>query len=165
MESFGFNVDFALVADVLTISENQVIGDRSFGFALALVSEMARCYEDGLSEQGIFAVYKHFHGHGSTVEGSHVGYTYIDKTLDRLLEEDIVPFRDAVDNGVDFIMVWHISMPNATEGKNIPVSLSEYFITELLRKDLCFDGIVITDALGMGAISQNYKSGEASAGY
>lgn len=162
LETLRFNVDFSPVADVLTNSANQVIGDRSLGSDLTLVSEMARFYEKGLNEHGIFAVYKHFSGHGSTIEDSHEGYAHIDKTKDQLLEEDIVPFRDAIDNGADFIMVGHISMPDATEGKNIPASLLEYFVTELRRESLVFDGVVITDALGMGAISQNYTSGKAS---
>lgn len=160
LSRLGFNLDFAPVADVLSNPENTVVKKRSFGSDPNLVSEMVRSELKGLSENGIYGCPKHFPGHGGTAADSHNGYAYSNRTWEELLENDLIPFTDAVEDEVRFIMVGHISLPNVTE-EDLPASLSKEVITGKLRQELGYDGIVITDALGMGAISNTYSSAEA----
>lgn len=161
LEELGFNVDFAPDADVITNARNRVIGDRSFGTDPNLVADMAWAFSEGLHDQRILACYKHFPGHGGTVEDSHSDYAYSYKTLDELREAELVPFQTGCEKGVDFIMVAHISVPNVTGG-DIPASLSEVLVTEVLREEMGYQGIIITDALNMGAISEHYDSAQAA---
>ncbi len=161
LELFGFNMDFAPVADVLTNPDNEVIGNRSFGEDPDLVSECADAYADALRENGIIPVYKHFPGHGDTIADSHLQGVSIPEDYETLLKREWLPFRDGIDQGIECIMAGHISAPNVT-GDEIPATLSEKLITGVLRGDLGFDGIVITDALQMKAISENYSAGDAA---
>lgn len=161
LEELGFNVDFAPDADVITNAKNRVIGDRSFGTDPDTVAEMAWAYSEGLHDRKILACYKHFPGHGGTVEDSHSDYAYSYKTLDELRAAELVPFQMGCDKGVDFIMAAHISVPNVTGG-DVPACLSEVFITEVLRTEMEYGGIIITDSLSMGAICEHYDSGEAA---
>lgn len=157
----GFNVDFAPDADVITNDSNQVIGDRSFGSDPNVVADMAWAYSEGLHQHGILACYKHFPGHGGTVEDSHKGYAYSYKTIDELKEIELVPFQSGCDKGIDFIMVSHVSTPNVT-GSDIPATLSRELVTDLLRDEMAFQGIIITDALNMGAVSEHYSPQDAA---
>lgn len=161
LSDLGFNVDFAPDADVLTNAENRVIGDRSFGTDPDMVADMAWAYREGLHDNGILACYKHFPGHGGTVEDSHGGYAYSYKTLEELQVVELVPFRVGCERGIDFIMVSHISVPEVT-GSDVPASLSEVLVTDVLRNEMGYRGIIITDSLGMGAVSNHYGSGEAA---
>ena len=161
LADLGFNADFAPVADVLTDPYNTVIGPRSFGSDPYLVAEMASAAGQGLESQGVYAVYKHFPGHGNTAQDSHEGSAYTDKTLEELRACELIPFQAAVDNGASFIMTGHISLPQVTEA-DLPASLSYEITTELLREEMGFDGIVVTDALNMGAVADLYSSGEAA---
>lgn len=161
LEALGFNVDFAPCADVITNTRNRVIGDRSFGTDPDTVAEMAWAYSEGLHDRNILACYKHFPGHGGTVEDSHSDYAYSYKTLDELRTAELVPFQTGSDRGVDFIMAAHISAPNVT-GSDVPASLSKVFITEVLRTEMGYQGIIITDSLSMGAVCGHYDSGEAA---
>lgn len=161
LSDLGFNVDFAPVADALTNPDNTIVKSRSFGADISEVSDMSVAVAEGLGTKGIKATYKHFPGHGATAGDTHLGAAYTTKSLDELKEEDLVPFKNAVDNGAEFIMVSHISVPNIT-GHDTPASLSEKMISDILRGDLGYNGIVITDALEMGAISQKYTSDEAA---
>ena len=156
----GFNVDFAPDADVLTNSANSVIGDRSFGTEPDYVAECAVSYSDGLHEEGVLSTFKHFPGHGATADDTHQGFAYTNKTLTELKENELIPFMKAQDEGVDFIMISHISVPNIL-GDNTPCTLSEYMISEVLRGDLGYQGIVITDAMNMGAITSAYSNNQA----
>ena len=106
-------------------------------------------------------MYKHFPGHGGTTADSHEGYAYVDDTLEELEKGAFVPFQDGIDNGIQVIMVSHISCPNVT-GDNTPATLSKTMITDILREKMGFDGMVITDALNMGAITAQYSSSEAA---
>lgn len=157
----GFNVNFAPDADVITNNVNQVIGDRSFGSDPNVVAEMAWAYSEGLYEHGILACYKHFPGHGGTVEDSHNGYAYTYKTLDELREVELVPFWSGCEKGVDFIMVSHVSAPNVT-GRDIPATLSRELVTDLLRNEMSYQGIIITDSMNMGAVSEHYSPQDAA---
>jgi len=161
LNNLGFNVDFAPVADVITHPENTVIGDRSFGTDADIVTEYAMAYSDGLHANRILSTLKHFPGHGATKADSHEGYAYSDKTYEELLQAELLPFAAAKDHGVDMIMVAHISLPNVI-GDATPCSLSHRMITEVLRNDLQYEGLIITDALNMGAISKNFTPGEAA---
>ncbi len=161
LSELGFNMDFAPVADVLSNPSNQVIGNRSFGSDPELVGQMVCAASQGLRAQGIVPVIKHFPGHGATEADSHAGYAYTDKTLDALLDCELIPFHDAIENGIEVIMVGHISTPNVTDN-HLPATLSYALLTVFLREQLGFDGIIITDAMGMGAITQTFSSGEAA---
>ncbi len=161
LKEYGFNIDFAPDADVITEEENKVIGDRSFGTDPEVVAEMSCEYLDGLHEAGIFGCPKHYPGHGGTKEDSHDGKAVSERSWSDMEEAEIVPFKALVDKGVSFIMVSHISAPEVT-GDEIPASMSGILITEKLRGDLGYSGIVVTDAMGMGAISDSYDSKTAA---
>lgn len=161
LSELGFTLDFAPVADVLTNPENQVIGRRSFGSDPDLVADFAMAEAKGLEESGVWAVLKHYPGHGATLGDSHQGYAYTDKTLDELMEAELVPFQKGIQEGIRFIMAGHISVPSVI-GEEVPCSLSSYMITDVLREKMGYDGIVVTDAMNMGAVCQRYDSAEAA---
>lgn len=161
LNTYGFNVDFAPVADVLTNSENQLLQARSFGTDAALVSEMNQAFIKGLNENEVYGCLKHFPGHGGTSGDTHAGYAYTDRTLEEIKAEELVPFQEGIDNGISFVMVAHIAATNIT-GNEIPASLSREIITELLREQMGYDGIVITDAMNMRAIVDEYSSASAA---
>ncbi|MDE7059385.1 MAG: glycoside hydrolase family 3 protein [Lachnospiraceae bacterium] len=161
LSELGFNLDFAPDADVLTNPQNEVVKKRSFGSDAELVSRMSMAVVKGLEEHGIYATLKHYPGHGATLSDSHKGYAYTDKTLEELMEEELIPFKEGISEDIHFIMVAHISVPEITKD-TVPCSLSPYMVTDVLREQLGYQGIVITDAMNMGAISQEYNSKEAS---
>ena len=157
----GFNVDFAPVADIVTNPNNTEIGDRSFSSDPAVASDMVAAMTRGLQEGGVLACLKHFPGHGSTEADSHLGTSVTDRTLDELREAELLPFRAGIEAGAGMIMVSHMSAPAVT-GDNTPCDLSPAVVTDLLRTELGYDGVVITDAHNMGAITANYTPGEAA---
>ncbi|MFR2745517.1 MAG: glycoside hydrolase family 3 protein [Roseburia hominis] len=161
LAALGFNVDFAPVADVLTNPDNQVIGQRSFGSDAQTVAGMVTSELQGLSAAGVYGTVKHFPGHGGTSGDSHDGAVSTDKTLEELMAEELVPFQSAVDGGVNFVMVGHISAPNVT-GDNAPATLSKVLITDVLRGQMGYNGIVITDAMNMEAVAGFYNSDKAA---
>ena len=153
---FNINMDFAPVLDIYSNSENTVIGDRSFGNNPDLVTNMALSFSKGLESTDIIPVYKHFPGHGDTYEDSHQELAIIDKTKEELYELELIPFIEAINNGANVIMVGHLALPNIT-GNYIPASLSKEIINDLLREELGFKGIVVTDALNMKALTNEYS--------
>ena len=161
LKELGFNIDFAPNADVITNSGNTVIGNRSFGEDPQLVADMTSQVVKGLQDNGVSACLKHFPGHGGTVEESHEGRAYTDKTLEEMEEKELVPFKEGIKAAPDFIMAGHISIPKSL-GDNTPASLSEKVLTGLLRDQYGYDGIIITDALNMKAVSGVYSPAEAS---
>lgn len=161
MKNLNFNVDFAPVADVFSNPANTVIGDRSFGSDAELVSQMVPMEVQGLQDAGVLATLKHFPGHGDTAEDSHSGYASSYKSLEELEACEFQPFWAGIASNVSFIMMGHISLPNILNSQ-LPASLSYDMVTGILRQKLQFNGIIITDALNMGAISANYSSGEAA---
>lgn len=161
LKDLGFNMDAAPDTDVLTNPQNEVVKYRSFGSDPQLVAEMAEAELKGLNEEGIIGMYKHFPGHGGTTADSHEGYVYVDDTLEELENGAFVPFKDGIANDIRVIMVSHIAAPNVT-GDNTPATLSKKLTTDILREDLGFDGMVITDALDMGAITEQYGSANAA---
>lgn len=161
LSDLGFNVDFAPVADVLTDPANEVVRSRSFGSDPSLVSDMASAVSRGLREKNVCSTFKHFPGHGATEGDTHAGYAYTLKSLEELEDSELIPFQQGIDEDVDLIMVGHISLPNII-GDDTPASLSYKMITEILRERMGYDGLVITDALNMGAVSQTYSSADAA---
>lgn len=161
LSDLGFNLDFAPVADVLTNPNNELMRKRSFGSNPNLVTNMTSAFTQGLQSSNIFATYKHFPGHGSTKEDSHKGITISDLNEKELEHVDLKPFKDASEIGVQFIMVSHVSYPKIT-GDNTPASMSEKIVTGLARKKLKYDGVLISDSMGMGAITNSFSSGQAA---
>lgn len=160
LQDLGFNLDFAPDADVRTNDADVAIGKRSFGSDPQQVSELAKAYSDGLHEHGVMSTFKHFPGHGAVAQDTHDGFAYTQKSYDELMQSEWVPFQKAGDYGIDVVMVGHISLPSVT-GDDTPASLSEKMVREILRTDLGYDGLIVTDALNMGAITQKYSSSEA----
>lgn len=163
LSRFQVNVDFAPVADVFSNPANTVIRRRAFGSDPQQVADMVVQEVRGLKEKHMQATLKHFPGHGDTEEDSHSGWAYSYKTLDELRSCELIPFQAGIDAGAEFVMTGHISLPKVL-GDHTPASMSHKMITEVLRDEMGFDGIVITDALNMGAISQNYSPQEAATG-
>ncbi len=161
LSALGFNLDFAPDADVLTNPENTVVKKRSFGSDPQVVSDMSLAVAQGLSQHQIHSVYKHFPGHGATEGDTHKGYAYTNKTLDELKQSELIPFEYAIKNGAEFIMAAHISVPNITND-DTPTSLSKTMITDVLREQMGYDGIVVTDAMNMGAVTEQYTSAQAA---
>lgn len=157
----GFNMNFAPVADVLSNSENSAMANRSFGNESAVVGSMVSGVLDGLAENNIIGVVKYFPGYGSTSGDGTEGAVSTEKMLDELMVSELVPFQQVIDTGIGFVMVGHVSVPNIT-GSEIPSSLSEYMITQVLRNDMGFTGIVITDAMNKKAITNSYESADAA---
>ena len=155
----GVNMDFAPVLDIYENKENTVIGKRSFGESKEIVSKQALAFSKGLESTGVIPVYKHFPGHGNTKEDSHYELPVVSKTKEELLNDDLVPFKEAIKNDAKVIMIGHLAVPEITHD-NTPASLSRELITDLLKKELGYNGLVITDALNMGALTKNYNQDE-----
>ncbi len=161
LSELGFNLDFAPDADVLTNPDNTVVKKRSFGNDPRVVSDMSLAVAQGLAQHQVYSVYKHFPGHGATAGDTHQGYAYTDKTLDELKQSELIPFENAIQNNAAFIMAAHISAPRVT-GDDTPASLSKTMITDILRGQMGYDGIVVTDAMNMGAVTEQYTSAQAA---
>lgn len=156
---FDINMDFAPVLDIYSNPKNTVIGNRSFGTTAEIVSNMGISLAKGLENTGIIPVYKHFPGHGDTLEDSHTTLPIINKTKEELMNMELKPFIEAIENDAEIIMVSHLAVPKIT-GNNTPATLSKEIITDLLKEELGFDGIVITDALNMKALTNEYTEEE-----
>ena len=153
-------MDFAPVADVVS-AENAVIGNRSFGSDPNVVGTMVAAEVQGLQESGVSACLKHFPGIGDTTTDTHDEKAVSEKTLEDMQQTDLPAFQSGIDAGADFVMVSHMSLPNVV-GDDTPCSLSGAVISDLLRNQLGYNGIVITDALDMSAITDSYSSAEAA---
>ena len=169
--AFGFNLDFAPVMDIWSNPDNTVIGDRAFGSDLESVTYAANETAWGILSGGVIAAAKHFPGHGDTAVDSHYGLPVVDKSLEELLDFELVPFCQAIENtcvygaaggdsAIPVIMVSHILMTAIDPDR--PASLSEAVVTGLLREEMGFDGVVCTDDLTMAAVSDSYGMGEAA---
>lgn len=161
LSSLGFNMNFAPVADVNTNPKNTVIGSRSFGTEPEMVGDMVAEMVKGMQSKGISSVLKHFPGHGDTSQDSHDGATISNHNRERLEDVEFIPFNKGIEAGVDGIMSAHIQIPEIT-GESIPATLSEEVLTGILRNDMNFNKLIITDALEMKAISKYWSSGEAA---
>jgi len=157
----GIHVNFAPDADVNNNPLNPIINTRSFGEDPRAVGRLVRAYVHGLQDNGMLATLKHFPGHGDTETDSHIGLPVIRATYGRLDTLELVPFRAGIDAGAEIVMSSHISFPALTGGDD-PGTLSAAVLTGLLRDSLKFHGLVVTDALEMGAIVTKYGAGEAT---
>jgi len=160
VKCFGFNLDFAPVLDINSNPKNPVIGIRSFGPDKNLVSKLGVATMKGIQSQNIIPVVKHFPGHGDTSVDSHFALPVVNHDLERLKNFELVPFENAIENDADAVMVAHILLKKIDP--NFPSSLSKAVITDLLRYDLRFNGVVITDDMTMDAILKNYNLGDAA---
>ena len=161
LRDYGFNLDFAPVADVNTNPENIVIGSRAFGDNPHLVADMVKAGISGLHSSGVMSCIKHFPGHGDTKDDTHAGFVSIDKNWEELEACELIPFKAGIEAKTDMIMISHITAGNITKD-GLPSSLSQEMIEGRLRRDLKFDGIIISDSMSMGAITERYSSGEAA---
>lgn len=160
LNAFGINMDFAPVLDINSNPDNPVIGDRSFGHEAELVSNMGVAMMKGIREQGVIPVVKHFPGHGDTSVDSHLGLPIVEHDIDRLRKLELQPFKAAISEGADVVMMGHILLPQLDPA--YPASFSQMIIQDLLRKELGFEGVVMTDDMTMGAITENYSMEEAA---
>lgn len=162
LRAVGVNLNMAPVMDVNNNPQNPVIGVRSFsenpGLTADLGSEMIR----GFHESGILTIAKHFPGHGDTAVDSHVGLPEIPHSMDRLNKMELVPFKRAIAANTDMVMSTHITFPALEPTPGLPATLSENVLTGLLRNQLNYDGVIITDDMEMGAIAENFGTSEAA---
>jgi beta-glucosidase-like glycosyl hydrolase len=156
MKRSGIHLNLAPCADVNTNPNNPVIGYRSFGNQAQKVAELAFSAYSGMKKAGIGACLKHFPGHGDTATDSHLGLPILHKTKAELEAEELLPFQYGIDRGVQLIMVGHLAVPALTGGKDIPASISRELITDLLKGEMGFKGLVISDALNMKAVANLY---------
>ena len=159
----GINWDFAPVVDVNTNPNNPIIGNRSFGSEVPNVINSALAYSNGLQDNNILAAIKHFPGHGDTDLDSHLDLPVISHSLKRLNEIEIAPFKALMDKGIGGVMVAHLYVPALEKTKGIPASISKNIITGILKEQLGYKGLIITDALNMGAVANKFKAGELDA--
>lgn len=159
MSAYGLNLDLAPVADVLS-GNSTGIGNRTFGTDAQTVSDMALEVIRGIQEEDVNAAMKYFPGYGAA-SSNMSGFPVINSSLDELKKKEFLPYSNAIAQGLDFVMVGHISVPNVT-GDDTPASLSEKMISEVLRKDLGFKGIVMTDYLNDKTIVKNYGAADAA---
>jgi len=153
MKRSGIHLNLAPCADVNTNPDNPVIGYRSFGNMPEKVSKLAFAAYSGMKKAGIGACLKHFPGHGDTATDSHLGLPILHKSKEELEAEELLPFQYGIDRGVELIMVGHLAVPALTGGENIPASISRELITDLLKGEMGFKGLVISDALNMKAVA------------
>ncbi|WP_053362449.1 beta-N-acetylhexosaminidase [Bacillus sp. FJAT-27251] len=160
LKKFGLNLDFAPVLDINSNPNNPVIGDRSFGNNSEIVSKLGIQTMKGIQSQNVIPTIKHFPGHGDTSVDSHLELPIVNKSLKELKELELIPFERAIDHGSDVVMVAHILLPELD--KTNPASMSKAVMTDLLRKQLSFTGVIITDDMTMGAITEHYDIGKAA---
>ena len=163
----NINMDFAPVLDVNDNAANPVIGVRSFSDDAYLVAEYGCAFMEGLHETGTIATVKHFPGHGNTDTDSHTGLPLVNRSYDDLMQNELVPFKAAIDRGVDMVMTAHIQFPlvetqrytsiSTGEEVYIPATMSRTILTGILREELGFDGVIVSDALDMKAVWDNFK--------
>ena len=161
LKPYGFNLDFAPVADVNSNPKNPVIGKRAFSSAPNVAASMVSAAVEGFHEAGMLCTLKHFPGHGDTGEDSHYGTATTTKTWEEMQAVEMLPFEAGIAAGADVVMAAHITTPNSTSD-GLPASLSYTMLTERLRGELGFTGVICTDALEMKAISGHYAPADAA---
>lgn len=160
--ALGVHWIFAPVMDVNNNPDNPVINIRSFGEDPQLVARLGAAFIRGAHDKGVLATAKHFPGHGDTATDTHIGLAVVPSDLTRLNSIELVPFKSAIDAGVDSIMTAHVAVPQVTGEPGIPATLSPQILTGLLRDSLHFKGLIVTDALEMGGITTRFWSGLAA---
>ncbi|RMF55802.1 MAG: beta-N-acetylglucosaminidase [Calditrichaeota bacterium] len=160
--ALGIHIGFVPVMDVNSNPDNVIINTRAYGEDPLLVSRLGTAFIRGLQENGVYATAKHFPGHGDTNMDSHLGLPTVTAPPERIKTVELVPFQAAVDAGVKAIMVAHITYSGFPQMEGRPATLDPYFLQEVLRKRMGFKGLIFTDAMDMGGITENYWSGEAA---
>ena len=163
LHRYGFDIDFAPVADVNTNPENIVIGARAFSDKPEIAAPMVTNYLQGLKDAGITGCIKHFPGHGDTKADTHFGYAQSLKTWEQMKDCEMITFKAGIAWGTQLIMTAHIATPNVT-GSDIPATMSSVILQDKLRGELGYQNIIITDAMEMGAITKQYTNAEAAVG-
>ena len=163
LHRYGFDIDFAPVADVNTNPENVVIGPRAFSDDPAVAAPMVVNYLQGLKDAGITGCIKHFPGHGDTKADTHYVYASTQNTWEEMIDCEMVTFKAGIQWGCQLIMTAHIGAPNVT-GSDVPSTMSPIILQDKLRGELGYQNIIITDGMEMGAITQQYTSAEAAVG-
>ncbi len=156
LSKYGVNLNFAPVCDVLLNQENTVVSKRSFSSDANVVAGMSLNVMKGLKSNNILACAKHFPGHGNTSLDTHDGFATSNATLEEMKSSELIPFVHMIENDVDMIMISHVIYPNLSS-EQVPATLNYDIITGLLKEDLGYKGVVITDGMNMGAISNNYS--------
>lgn len=154
LKSLGFNLNYAPVMDINSNPKNPVIGNRAFGNNPEVVTSYGIPVMKGIQSMGIISGIKHFPGHGDTDVDSHINLPVINKSLEEIRDFELIPFKKSIEEDVDMIMIAHILFPNID--KEYPSTMSKDIITYLLRKEMGFEGVIISDDLTMGAIIENY---------
>lgn len=156
MAALGFNADMAPVADVWSNPQNTVIGDRAYSTDFSQAATLVEAAVYGFHDGGVATAIKHFPGHGDSISDSHDGAVTVTKSLDAMRTQEFLPFKAGISAGTDMVMIGHLT---ATDIDSVPATFSYKIVTEILRGELGFDGVVLTDGLQMGAMSA-YSSGE-----
>lgn len=160
LKLLGINTDFGTVLDINTNKNNPIIGVRSYGSTKEKVTEFGINELKAIQNEGVIPTVKHFPGHGDTEVDSHLGLPSLNHDLNRLKSTELVPFQTAINNGVDMVMTAHIMLPQID--KEYPATMSKKILTDLLRDEMGYKGVIITDDLEMQAISKNWDLGEAA---
>lgn len=160
LAKYGFDIDFAPVADVNTNPQNIVIGTRAFSDNPQVAAKRVKAYVKGLQKAGILGCVKHFPGHGDVHADTHFGYAVSGKSWEELAACEMLPFKAGIEAGVPLVMTAHIAVPAVT-GTELPSTLSSVVLQDKLRGELGFDGVIISDALEMGAIARQFPVPEA----
>ena len=155
----GFNFNFAPVLDIKRFKENQAIGDRAFSSDIEIVYKCGITYINKMNEHTVVPVIKHYPGHGATKKDSHLTLPVIEETNEKLEKEDLIPFKRAIENGADVLLVGHLRIKHVTHG--YPATISKSFVRKYIRKKNRFNGIVITDDIRMKAIRLLYGTKRA----
>lgn len=159
LTSCGFNMDLAPVADVWSNPQNTVIGDRAYSDRFDRAAELLPAAVEGFHNGGVACVLKHFPGHGDTSADSHYGSVYVYKPLEKIRQEELLPFQAGIDAGADAVMMGHLIVTDAEE---VPALFSSRLVTQLLREEMGFTGVVMTDSLQMQAMADHYGSAEVA---
>ena len=159
LKKTGFNFNFAPVLDIKRFKSNQAIGDRAFSSDMNIVSKYGIIYIDKMKEHNVVPVIKHYPGHGATAKDSHLTLPRIEEKNEKLEKEDLMPFKIAMKNGADVLLVGHLIIKKVTHG--YPASMSKSFVRKYIRKKNRFNGIVITDDVRMKAIRLLYGTKRA----
>lgn len=158
MSALGFNLDFAPVADVWSNPDNTVIGERAYSDDYAQAAELVGNAVKGFNDGGVMCTLKHFPGHGDTAEDSHYSSAYVHRTKEEIMADEMQPFRSGIEAGAEFVMVGHLIVPDIDE---VPATLSYKIATGILREELKFEGVAITDSFEMESIADNYSVDDA----
>lgn len=156
LAAMGINVNYAPVCDVLVSSSTALVGPRSFGEDPGDVGRLSAAMVSGLQQAGVAATAKHFPGHGDTSVDSHYGTPVLPHGEERLSKVELPPFVAAVEAGAKLVMTAHIALPALTGGLELPATMSSEVLRGLLRRELAFEGLIVTDAMNMGAIQQGH---------